>query len=708
MSSSWSSVKKAAVAAAVLVCGLSSVAAASSSGASGWVMTHTLGLHLRGESLGRAPGTTPVEVSLALPLRNQSQINDVIEARTVLSKAQARARFAPTPATASAVSHYLASRGFTGITVAGDRLLVTGHGTVARAERAFDTTISRYRLDGQTVYANTSAARVPAALSGKVVAVLGLSDVPMGIPNLKVSSRPGSTHAIPQTAGAASPDLTGFTPQAIQHAYQADRMAPATSTETAVLAGGDMTPTINDLRGAEKLWHFPVVPVNVIPDSPYSTNPSNPLTGNLEWSLDTQYSTMMPSSSTGTVKALDIYDVGTFTDSEVARGISMFVSDDRASALSISLGECDILAFLDGAMITSDEQLAMGSTQGQSSFASTGDNGYACPEVASTGVPEGPPGDSWPAVGEYTVGAGGTTLLADSDGNVQNEISWIGSGGGADPWETAAPWTMQANPFGQTWQFANQGGRAIPDAAAVADSTTPVLVYQGTGTTGVGGTSVSSPVIEGLWDRVNDTSGDTFGLAQYDFYALYNKTNPATINSTPAGNVYVPATSPTAVPGFTDIVVGTNGGCVAKPGWDDCSGIGSLLASDMAKALSTLGLPTTTTTTTTSTTSTSSSSSTTTTTTNSSNNSNGGSSGGYSGASSSNSGQGASPNSTSSSGSSSNPSASSNPSSSNAPSKAATTGKQKSKKHTRTRTRARHKARRVKSSRSKSRRTRRR
>ena len=50
-------------------------------------------------------------------------------------------------------------------------------------------------------------------------------------------------------------------------------------------------------------------------------------------------------------------------------------------------------------MVTSDEMLAEGALQGQSMFASTGDNGYACPEVASTGVPEGPPGVSWPADG---------------------------------------------------------------------------------------------------------------------------------------------------------------------------------------------------------------------------------------------------------------------------------------------------------------------
>ena len=133
--------------------------------------------------------------------------------------------------------------------------------------------------------------------------------------------------------------------------------------------------------------------------------------------------------------------MATFTDPEVARGINMFVSQDKATALSASLGECDYIAFLDGAMLTTDESLAEGALQGQSMFASTGDNGYACPEGASTGVPEGPPGVSWPSDGEYTTAVGGTTVLADSSGNVSNEARLdrrrrrdlaVGDGGAVD------------------------------------------------------------------------------------------------------------------------------------------------------------------------------------------------------------------------------------------------------------------------------------
>lgn len=558
-------------AAALITCGLTASALAGTTGSGSWVATGTQALNLSGQLTGAAPAGAQLEISAVLPLRNTSQIASAIEAGTILTPDQVAATFGPTADSVQAVESYLDSNGFTNVSASSDGLLVTGDATVAQAEQAFDTTISSYELDGQNVYANTAAASVPSSLANDVSAVLGLSDVPI---------------AAPTPPQVSTPDLSGFSPQAVANAYDDTSMKPATGTTTAVIASGDMTSTIANLRFAEKQWGLPQVPVQVIYDGPQAgIVDGNPLTGNVEWDLDTQISTLVPKA----VKQLDIYDVATYTDPEVARGINMFVEQDKATALSASLGECDYIAFLDGAMLTSDEELAEGALQGQSMFASTGDNGYACPEVASSGVPEGPPGVSWPADGEYTTAVGGTTLLADSNGNVQNEIAWVGGGGGISPWETAPPWTLQANTAGQTWEFTNQGGRGVPDVAALADENTPYLVYAddtpGTQPEGVGGTSVSSPLTMGLWASVESAHGNKLGLAQYDFYNLYNQVNPATTVSGPLGPTYVAATNPSPVPGFRDITVGTNGGCVAKAGYDYCTGIGSVQAAALSAAL---------------------------------------------------------------------------------------------------------------------------
>jgi pseudomonalisin len=326
--------------AALVACGLAPAALAGTTGNVGWVATHTQALNLSGKLVGHAPADRQLEISAVLPLRNTAQLNKMIQAGDILTPDQVNATFGPTASTVQAVEAYLQSAGFTNVSASRNRLLVTGSATVAQAEQAFGTTISDYQLSGQTVYANTTPAMVPASLGGDVVAVLGLSDVPIAPPKL---------------TAASTPNLSGFGPQAVANAYDDASMAPATSTTTAIIASGDMTPTIDHLRYAETQWGLPQVPVQVIYDGPQAgiVN-NNPLTGNLEWDLDTQISTLVPHA----VQQLDIYDVATFTDPEVARGINMFVSQDQATALSASLGECDYIAFLDGAMLTTDEALA--------------------------------------------------------------------------------------------------------------------------------------------------------------------------------------------------------------------------------------------------------------------------------------------------------------------------------------------------------------
>jgi pseudomonalisin len=551
-----------------------------------WTATHTQALKLNARSLGAAPQAQSLDISVALPLRNKAALDRVVQqqatpgSRARLTAAQVNSEFGPTAATIGAVEGYLSSEGFTSVVAEPNGLLVDATGTVGEVERAFDTSIGLFSLNGQTVYANTAGASVPSSLAGDVVAVLGLSDIPMQLP-LQVRTAASVTHP---AAAAGSPDLSGFSPQAIQHAYQADTLPPANGSTVGIIASGDMTSTISDLRYADAAWKLPQVQVNVAYAGPKSAIiENNPLTGNLEWDLDTQISTGVAQ----TVKSLTIFDVATFTDSEVARGINMFAGQDDVQSLSASLGECEFLAFLDGAMITTDESLEEAAAQGQSMFASTGDNGFACPEVASTGAPGGPPDVSWPADGEWTTGVGGTTLLADDKGNVSQEVAWIGGGGGISPFEAAGPWTLQANGAGQTWEFTNQGGRSVPDVAADADPNTGVTVYDGkNSSTVVGGTSVSSPLVMGLWARIDSADGGQLtGDASLGFYRLYNAANPATTVNGPLGPVYVPAANPTSVSGFRDVVLGTNGAYTAKPGYDYTTGIGTLQAATLAKLL---------------------------------------------------------------------------------------------------------------------------
>lgn len=541
-----------------------------------WAATATRALPLSSHALGALPGDRRLRISVGLAVRNPGAMARLATAMSTpgsaafgkfLSPRQVQRRFGPTTATVDTVTQWLSASGFHAVTPAPNGLLIDAVAPVRTVERTFHTTLVRYRLHGQVLFSNATAAMVPADLAGKVVSVLGLNDVPMSLP----------------TASAGSPDLTGFTPREVAKIYQASSLPAAENTSLAIVMMGDVREVVKNLRYAERKWNYDKVHVKVVYGGPkkYVTY-KNPLSGNAEWDLDTQISTMEAES----VKTLYLYDEQTFTDEDVARGMNSFVAQDKAVTGSASLGECDYIAWVDGAMLTTDQSLEEGALQGQSFFASTGDNGSFCPEGASTGVPGGGPGVSWPADGTWTAAAGGTTVVADKDGNVTAEAAWVGGGGGISPYETGGDWTIPANTAAQSNQFTNQGGRAVPDISAIADENTPVLIYTGDkDPEGIGGTSVSAPLLSGLWARLQGDHQNKLGVASVRFYYLYDETNPGTTTDGPTGPVTTPAVNPKPVPGFRDVVVGSNGEFTAKPGWDMTTGIGTPLLNVLTKRL---------------------------------------------------------------------------------------------------------------------------
>ena len=164
---------------------------------------------------------------------------------------------------------------------------------------------------------------------------------------------------------------------------------------------------------------------------------SNDTSGADEWDLDTQSSTgVAPDAS-----ALTLYVATSMSDSDLSRAINRFASDGTATSGSASLGECDILPFLDGSMAVDDTALAEAAAQGQTFFASTGDTGSSCAVAPTNGVPlSGLPDTEYPASSPYAVAVGGTTLLAAADGTYQSEIAWNAGGGGASPVESGGAW----------------------------------------------------------------------------------------------------------------------------------------------------------------------------------------------------------------------------------------------------------------------------
>lgn len=556
--------------------------ASASVASSSWGSTATLATSIQGATLtSNAPASAPVRLAVTLKPRSAAAEQAALRAmyqpgsatfHQFLTPARWEAAYAPTAAQVSAVTSYLGNNGFTGVSVQGDRLLISATGTAGDAEKAFNTTIGNYVMpNGSTFRANIGGAQVPSSLAGIVQAVVGLSNwrLPTPQPALmtqNAASKPaarsaarraaGARHAGTNAASAGSPAIPNeIPPEDFQNTYDAAGTPTGARTAVALFTEGQVTGAITDLRTAETAFSLPQVPVSIVKVGPQSTDTA----GADEWDLDTQSSSAMAT----TLKHIYLYNVGALNDTNIDTAVAAFVSQDKAVAMSASVGGCDIGPYLDGSMISTDNVLTEGAMQGQTFFASSGDNGDGCAFVAATGVPSSFPGTNWPASGMYATAVGGTSLVSDASGNRVQEIGWVGSGGGDSETEVPGFWTQDSDPF--YTQGAVMGGRAVPDIAMDADPNvaTAAEIYVDGTPTGVGGTSLSSPLALGSWARLQSGHGNKLGLAAIDFYALYDKVNPSLGDTSP-------------VTGFTDIVGGNNGGFTATPGYDEVTGIGAL------------------------------------------------------------------------------------------------------------------------------------
>jgi pseudomonalisin/xanthomonalisin len=586
-----------AVASAVLVLAVGSSALASG----GWTPTKTQGLTLQGTSLGAVPASTPLRIAVALRMRNAGALQSAIKSGAQLTPAQFNQQYAPATSDAQAVQQYMNKAGFTNVAIETNRLFVTGNATAAKAEAAFDTHLVSYRVNGATLFANSTPAQVPSALGGVVLSVLGLNDAAKmsgrvesktgsGLPSWLQALVAKATQTVTSTTstvttssnlggllgGAVQKTITSttqqatstldtvltavlgdipsylisYTPQAFWKAYDVGKTPTGSRTSIAIFGAGDMSGVIQDLRTEEAADKLPAVPVSVV----YS-GLQGPAQASDEWDMDTQFSTGMA----GGASRLTIYSATTLTDSDLALAFNKFASQDVARAGSASFGECEYQAYLDGAMVAWDQIFAEAAAQGQTVFASSGDTGGFCPVAPNNGVPAGVPDVNYPASSPYVVSAGGTTLLTNADGTYNDEVAWLAGGGGPSAFETQPFWQSGVAPPTSTTcvEVVACLGKTLPDVAMDADPNSGANVYVGGSPEAVGGTSLSSPLTLGVWARLESAHSNALGFAALPLY----REN---------GTV-----------GFHDVTLGDTGPYPATPGYDLATGMGTFDVSAM-------------------------------------------------------------------------------------------------------------------------------
>lgn len=531
------------------------VSSQSSDASTIWANTHTQAIPLiKATLLGALNPAQTLRVSVALRLPNAKALQDLVRQQATpgspnfskyITPAKFNALYAPHDASANAVRQYLSSAGFNNISVEPNKLFITATGTVAQVESAFNTSLSRFKQNGKVVFVNTTPAQVPKALSGTVLSVLGLNNVQATTPITEC------------TISTPTCVRTSYDPNTYWKAYDAQGMGQGSNTAIAVMAEGDVSGVVPDLRTFEAAMKLPPARVTVVPVGLASTDTA----GADEWDLDTQYTTGMARR----VKALYIYDATSLTDQDTALEFNRWATDDLAQVGNASFGICEFFPYLDGAMFADDQVFLEAAAQGQTMFSSTGDTGSFCSVGTPNGVPAGAPFVGYPATSPYVVGVGGTTILTNADGSYKGEVAWYAGGGGISQFEYSPYWQSPIIPTNNPSVPATF--RAIPDFAMDADPNTGAMVYVNGQVEYIGGTSLSSPLAAGAWARLQSSYGNTLGFASPRLYAGY----PAfgTAPGTPTGVTQ-------KVDGFNDVLVGTNGLYTALPYYDFTTGLGTL------------------------------------------------------------------------------------------------------------------------------------
>ncbi len=531
---------------------------------SGFAATATRAFAIKGASdLGATAGTTKMTVRLGLQMRNMSALQNAVAHGTLVPDSTLLSTYAPTSAQVTAVKNYLAGKGFSSIIVEPNNLIVSADGTVAQAQNAFATSIHNFSINGTVFHANTGPAYVPSALSGIVIAVLGLNNAPVVHAGPKVT---------PCTGGVTNPCVRFYDPNTFRTVYHAsdndgsisnlpggDSDDNAWNTTVGIMAEGDTSGAITNFRYNEKQFNLPQATVVV-----KQVGLKSPDTAGVdEWTLDMTYSTGIA----GRVKTLYVYQTTSLTDSDIALEYSHWVTDDVAKIGNSSFGECELFPYLDGSMLVDDMLFVEGAAHGQTMFASTGDTGGFCSVgVPPNGVPGGAPFVEYPAASPYVAAVGGTDLFSNADGTYKGETAWEAGGGGLSQFEYAPYWEAEAQPVAAQ----GQSYRGAPDVAMDASLETGALLYLSGTQYITGGTSLASPLAAGSYAIMQTQHNNTLGFGPPRFYKNYAQ-HPS------ASSTLVGPPPTQIVGGFHDILVGSNANPIgtAAPRYDYATGLGS-------------------------------------------------------------------------------------------------------------------------------------
>jgi hypothetical protein len=354
-------------------------------------------------------------------------------------------RFGLSPNDIQKLTAWLQSQGFTVVSVARGRNFIVFSGTAAQAEAVFQTEIHNFNVGGKKHFSNITAPSIPAALSGIVTGIRGLSNFPAR--SNAVHSKPNYTE--PVTGGGveywiAPGDIT--TMYDLQKLYTAgingsgQKLAIVGETDVYLAdlndfrSGFDLTPisgcsffTGTNVISACNTTNFQYV---VVAGQTDPGVPDSIQTGDLiEADIDLEWSAAVAQQAqivyVNAPSGNGVYDSMYYTiDQDLAPVMSMSYSIGSSSYPGCELGEAQT-----GDLVADEAEFAKANLKGITFLNATGDNGAA--ECDPNGSDEtdtlatGGPALSYPSSSPSITGVGGTMIPYTE----LNPTNWSGSNG---------------------------------------------------------------------------------------------------------------------------------------------------------------------------------------------------------------------------------------------------------------------------------------
>jgi kumamolisin len=533
-----------------------------------------------------------IEITVQLRRKAGSNLEDTVNQissqgladRKYLTRAELNTQAGADPEDIAKIDAFAHDHGLTVTEASAPRRTVKLSGRIADMCTAFGVKLQRYKAGSISYRGRTGSLTIPEDLKDIIVRVLGLDDRPTVETHYRLldpkQSSPAAAGKRSAPRGKKRPHAaptTSFTPPQLAAIYDFPANLNGAKQTIGLIELNDVdnqgNPTgagyaTSDLQSFFSGLNIPVPSVSAVGVDGGANLPGPDAGADGEVTLDIEVAGAIAPGAN-----IAVY-FGTNTDDGFIQVLSAAVHDDvrKPSVISVSWGQAEETAtaqLLQGLNEILQEAAVLGVTV----CVAAGDDGSA---DMKQNVWDGKAHVDFPASSSFALACGGTTLDASSRPGAPVETVWNrganggSTGGGVSnffpkpSYQSTVSVPSPANP---------KGGRGVPDVSADADPFTGYSVVIGGQQQPIGGTSAVAPLYAGLIARINESlvssGGNPVGFL-----------NPL---------LYAPSIPPSV---FHDVTTGNNdiynklkGEFPAGPGWDPCTGFGSLDGSLLLAAL---------------------------------------------------------------------------------------------------------------------------